>query len=96
MNIGQKYYDSSILPDFDGEYSVNLLEPEIAIVSLNIYACPGSKFKINDKTEITISGTGNYTLQCSTFPIVDIRMHESNRNLMHTIPAIIDYVKAEG
>lgn len=94
MNIGQKYYNGSILPEFDGEYSINLLDAEVAIVSLNIYACPGSKFKINDKTEIIINGTGNYTLQCSTFPIVDIRMHKDN--LMSTIPTIIDYVKVEG
>lgn len=94
MNIGQIYLNQINDLEFDeNQYSQNILPSNIAIISLHIYACPGSKFKINEKQDIIINGTGNYTLQCANFPIVDIRVYQGN--LTETIPMIIDYVAAE-
>ena len=93
MNIGQIYIDTKDIPEGE-DYSLNLLPAQVAITSLNIYACPGSKFKINNDKDIIINGTGNYTLQCGSFPILDIRMHKDN--IVDMIPTIIDYVRAEG
>lgn len=91
MKIGQVYLTQ--LPTMVNDYSENLV-PDQAIVSLRIYACPGSKFKINNGGDIIMNSTGNFTLQCESFPITDIRVHKGN--LIGTIPTIIDYVSYDG
>ena len=89
MRIGQKYYVS--VPEIvEGtEYTDNLVAGE-SIISLNIYACPGSLFKINDNSDIIMNGTGNFSLNCEEFPITSLKIHKNN--LIGTIPTIIDYV----
>lgn len=88
MKIGQIYLTEKPSIQDDG-YSDNQIPNEV-IVSLQIYACPGSRFKINDNDDIIMNGTGNFNLNCNDFPITSIRIHEDN--LIGTIPTIIDYV----
>ena len=88
MKIGQLYITS--MPEIESNgYTANLI-PNQAIVSLNIYACPGSRFQINDSGDIIMNGTGNFSINCSNAPITSIRIHENN--LIDTIPTIIDYI----
>ena len=90
MKIGQVYLTN--ISNWQGDYSVNLI-PNIAITSFNIYACPGSRFRINGLGEIIINGTGHLSLNCENIPITSIQAHKSN--LMDTIPTIIDYIYQE-
>ena len=91
MKIGQLYYESNPTPE-EQDYSNNIIAG-LAITSLNIYACPGSRFKINEISDIIINGTGSFSLNCNDFPITSIKMHKNN--LVNNIPTIIDYVSLE-
>lgn len=85
LKIHQFFYDknSNNIP------SGNILGTQCVVYSLNIQACPGSKFKI-DKGEIIIGNTGIFSLETQKYPIKILEILEPF--FIDTYPLIIDIV----
>lgn len=88
----QKKIFQIIIPDEENnsipESNENLLEGKI-IERLSIHALPGTAFGINiaSNQEIVIGPGGNYSLDCSEFPITKLYLTKHNATIY---PIIID------
>lgn len=85
LKIHQFFYDkvNNNIP------SGNILGTQCVVYSLNIQACPGSKFKIDDNGEIVIGNTGIFSLETQKYPIKSLMVSNFN---VETYPLIIDIV----
>lgn len=85
LKIHQFFYDM-------GNNSIplnnNILGDQCVVYSLNIQACPGSRFKI-DNGEIVIGNTGIFSLETQKHPIKSLSILNS---IVNTYPLIIDIV----
>ena len=86
LKIHQFFYDkdSNNIPSAN----INILGNQCIVYSLNIQACPGSKFKIGNG-EIVIGNTGIFSLETQKHPIKNLEILES---IIDTYPLIIDIV----
>ena len=86
LKIHQFFYDkdNSSIP------SGNILGNQCIVYSLNIQACPGSKFKIGNG-EIVIGNTGIFSLETQKHPIKNLEILESIIDT-YPYPLIIDIV----
>ena len=84
LKIHQFFYDK----DNNNIPSDNILGDQCVVYSLNIQACPGSKFKIG-KGEIVIGNTGIFSLETQKHPIKNLSI---SNPIVDTYPLIIDIV----
>ena len=84
LKIHQFFYnkDNNSIP------SGNILGNQCIVYSLNIQACPGSKFKINNG-EIVIGNTGIFSFETQKYPIKNLEILEP---FIDNYPLIIDIV----
>lgn len=87
LKIHQFFYDnnSNNIPSAN----INILGTQCVVYSLNIQACPGSKFKIG-KGEIVIGNTGIFSLETQKYPIKNLEILEPF--FIDNYPLIIDIV----
>ena len=86
LKIHQFFYDkdSNNIPSAN----INILGTQCVVYSLNIQACPGSKFQI-DNGEIVIGNTGIFSLETQKHPIKNFSI---SNPIVNTYPLIIDIV----
>ena len=86
LKIHQFFYDkdSNNIPSAN----INILGTQCVVYSLNIQACPGSKFQI-DNGEIVIGNTGIFSLETQKHPIKNLSI---SNPIVNTYPLIIDIV----
>ena len=73
----------------------NLLTENEFVVKIGIHALPGTAFQFNGAGNFVMNHTGNFSMDCSDFPISSIKLITKVNNA-GTYPIILDLVCREG
>ena len=71
--------------------NVNIVQG-MTVLSLGIHALPGTRFQLN-QGRIIMNNLGNLTMDCTSFPITDLRVLDI---VSGQYPIIIDILYMEG
>lgn len=100
IQLTQLRYPGSTAPTFEDNWSNNLIEGK-SVISLGIYALPGTQFLINQRNVIrgeslVINGTGIFQINVEDRPITSLRLKKESYENIGEHFIIIDLVYEGG